>query len=104
MNHKLELASLIETLRKELSRAQSASLDKSIRFGVKEVELELEIAVEEGKETGVNTKFYVLTTKFKKEQKDEVTQRIKLKLEPMSTENKEKQGNGTVEVSYKGTK
>ena len=78
----LELAQLIASLRAELAKAQKAGKEEEIRFTVEDVELELEIAAEEAIEGGIAAKFYVLTSHYKANKKDAVTQKIKLKLKP----------------------
>jgi hypothetical protein len=82
MASQLELSQLISSLRTELAEAQSEGEGKKVRFTVEDVELDLEISAEEQGEGSIAAKFYVLTTQFKANKKDAVTQRIKLKLKP----------------------
>ncbi len=78
----LELSQLISSLRAELAKAQIEGVGKEIRFTVEDVELELEISAEEQAEGGIAAKFYVITSQFKANKKDAVTQKIRLKLKP----------------------
>lgn len=82
MAKQLELSQLISSLRAELAEAQSEGVGKAVRFTVEDVELELEIAAEEQAEGSIAAKFYVLTSQFKANKKDAVTQKIRLKLKP----------------------
>ena len=82
MTKKLELAQMIEGLRAELATAQYEGEGEAIRFVVEDVEMELEISAEEQAEGSIAAKFYVITSQFKANKKDAVTQKIKLKLKP----------------------
>lgn len=84
MVNQLELSQLILSLRAELAKAQAEGVDKEVRFTVEDVELELEISAEEQAEGSIAAKFYVLTSQFKGNKKDMVTQKIKLKLKPQA--------------------
>ncbi len=79
---KLELAEMIKGLRAQLAEAQAEGEGKDIRFTVEDVELELQIAAEKGKDGSLGAKFYVFTSQFKATEKDVVTQKLKLKLKP----------------------
>jgi hypothetical protein len=79
---KLELSQMIKSLREELIAAQEEGEGETVRFTVEDVELELDIAAEENMEGGMAAKFYVLTSQFKANKKDVVTQKIKIKLKP----------------------
>ncbi len=82
MAKELELAQLIKGLRAELAKAQTEGEDKGIRFTVEDVELDLEISTAKQVNGDIGAKFYVLTSQFKANKKDAVTQKIKLKLKP----------------------
>lgn len=82
----LELSQMIQSLRAELAKAQQAGAGEEIRFTVEDVEIELDIAAEEAIEGGIAAKFYVLTSHYKANKKDAVTQRIKLKLKPVGSD------------------
>ena len=82
---KLELSKLIQNLRTELVKAQQEGKNDELSFLVEDVELELDIATEEGIEGGIAAKFYVLTSHYKANKKDAVTQKIRLKLKPVKS-------------------
>jgi len=79
----LELAEMIKSLRAELVKAQDGGEEEKIKFNVEEIELDLEISAVMEKEATIGAKFYVLTSQVKGNEKNTVTQKIKLKLKPV---------------------
>lgn len=103
----LELAALIKSLRAELAEAQAEGEGKAISFVVEEVNLELEIAAEEAVGGGMAAKFIVLTSHFKANKKDAVTQNLQLKIRPEAVTKDAKTGKkrkGPLAVSGKAGK
>jgi hypothetical protein len=88
---KLELAEVIQALRKELYTAKQTSNGETIRFNVNSVDVEFETAVEyvlDG-EAGGKIKFFVFDADAKgsAEYKNATTHKIKLSLQPVDETN-----------------
>lgn len=83
MHDAVELADMIEQLRRELSRAAWAGESSDLRFRAEQVELELTVAVERSREPGVKVRFWVFDANATARTAGMVTQRIKLTLQPV---------------------
>jgi hypothetical protein len=80
----IPLADMIETLRRELQRAQTQSADEVIRFETEKVELELQVAISQ-KATGEGgVQFWVVKAGGKLDRTDMTTHTFRLTLVPVS--------------------
>jgi len=94
MEHTIELAEVIQELRSELQRTMKEGEGEGLRFEVQDLELELQVAVTKsvtgGGEGSAKVKFWVFEagTSGKAEASwgTERTQKLKLKLKPVSAE------------------
>ena len=94
----LPLATVIEDLRRELVIAMRKGEGEAVRFRLRPIEIELQVAVERGVEANAGAKFWVLDFGGKASAGDTVTHTIKLSLEPVGT------GGGELLVSGLGTR
>jgi hypothetical protein len=78
----VELADLIEELRRELSKAMRAGEGSELRFEPGPVELELTVGVEKVVGPEAKVRFWVLDLGASAHRSSAVTQRIKLTLDP----------------------
>ena len=88
---KLELSSVLGELRKEIAKAQLDAKDEGVRFKVKDIDVELQTAIdwEVGGEGGGKIKFWVLDidAKGSGKYKNVKTHKVKLSLQPLDTNN-----------------
>lgn len=82
----IELSEMIENLRSELSEAQEAGRNSSLRFEVEDVELELSVVV--GREAGGSgkVKFWVVEVGAEAGVSSTTAQRMTLRLRPTSAD------------------
>lgn len=78
----IELAELIEELRRELTAARIAAQGEDLYFEVGPVELEAAIVVERSATAGGKIRFWVVETGADGRLADSVTHRVKLTLDP----------------------
>ncbi|MCL2552754.1 MAG: hypothetical protein FWE15_19490 [Actinomycetia bacterium] len=78
----IELADLIEQLRRELTTAVSAGADEELRFELGPVELEAAVVVERAATAGAKVRFWVLDAGGEARAGSSETHRIKLTLDP----------------------
>lgn len=79
---KIELADYISHLRQQLTKAANEGETKSVRFEVKNLELELETVAEKTREGKGGVKFWIVSVGGSAATEDQVTQRLKLTLRP----------------------
>jgi hypothetical protein len=77
------LAKFVQHLREEVRSAITEGREDTLRFLVKSIEVELEVAVEEETSGGGGLKFWVVSAEGKAADKHAVRQKIKLQLEPV---------------------
>jgi len=78
----IELAELIEELRRELTAARTAAQGEDLYFEVGPVELEAAVAVERSATAGGKIRFWVVESGAEGRLADSVTHRVKLTLDP----------------------
>ncbi|MGW6902815.1 MULTISPECIES: trypco2 family protein [unclassified Streptomyces] len=78
----IELAEMIEELRRELTAARTAAADEDLYFEVGPVELEAAVVVERSATAGGKVRFWVVETGADGRLADSVTHRVKLTLDP----------------------
>ncbi|WP_206307018.1 trypco2 family protein [Streptomyces sp. F001] len=78
----IELAELIEELRRELTAARTAAQGEDLYFEVGPVELEAAVVVERSATAGGKIRFWVVETGADGRMADSVTHRVKLTLDP----------------------
>ncbi|WP_198668626.1 trypco2 family protein [Streptomyces triticisoli] len=78
----IELAELIEELRRELTAARIAAQGEDLYFEVGPVELEAAVVVERSATAGGKIRFWVVETGADGRLADSVTHRVKLTLDP----------------------
>lgn len=81
----LPLATVIEDLRRELIAAVRQGENEPVRFRLRPVEIELQVAVERAAEGEAGAKFWVLNFGGKASASNTVTHTIKLSLEPVGS-------------------
>jgi len=82
MDRAVELASMIQNLRAELTQAMAAGADEQLRFELGTVQLNLTVAVESSAEPGVKVRFWVIEAGGDMKRSNASTQHIQLTLEP----------------------
>lgn len=90
----LQLADMIQVLRRELARAQAQSESADILFQTEKVELELKVAVTGTVKGEGGVKFWVINAGGGLEHSNAATHTFKLTLKPVSRE-----GKGSIQVS-----
>ncbi|MFF0107450.1 trypco2 family protein [Streptomyces hirsutus] len=78
----IELAEMIEELRRELTAARTAAAGEDLYFEVGPVELEAAVAVERSATAGGKIRFWVVEAGTDGRLADNVTHRVKLTLDP----------------------
>ncbi|MEV0172917.1 trypco2 family protein [Streptomyces sp. NPDC050803] len=78
----IELAEMIEELRRELTTARTAAAGEDLYFEVGPVELEAAVAVERSATAGGKIRFWVVEAGADGRLADSVTHRVKLTLDP----------------------
>ncbi|MCP3915093.1 MAG: hypothetical protein GY711_06030 [bacterium] len=78
----LELASMIQSLRRELLTAMEEGDDEPLRFELGDVELEVQVAVESKEQGEVGVKFWVLQAGVGEEFAHSQRQTLKITLHP----------------------
>jgi hypothetical protein len=76
---------MIKTLRSELQASMIAGKDEDLKFKVKTVELELQLAIDREVGGSGGVKFWVLSADGKASVKNTDTHRITITLQPLST-------------------
>ena len=76
----IELAEALQMLRKQLMEAQDAGKDEPLRFGISDIEVEMQVTVGTQKGVSGGAKFWVLNAQGKNDSTSQVVQKIKLKL------------------------
>lgn len=93
---KLELSAVLGELRNEIAKAQLSAEGEDVRFKVKDIEVELQTAVdwELGGEGGGKIKFWVLDidAKASGKYKNSATHKIKVSLTPTDAKNPDADG------------
>ncbi|MFM8442233.1 MAG: trypco2 family protein [Methylococcus sp.] len=79
---RIRLSDLIDNLRKELIVAQRKGEGADLKFGVEEVELEVEVTSTKKGAAEAGVEFWVVTSKVEGEISNEIVHTIKLKLKP----------------------
>ncbi|MEV6010579.1 trypco2 family protein [Streptomyces sp. NPDC051976] len=78
----IELAEMIEQLRRELSTAMAAGRDEELRFALGPVELEADVVVERSATAGAKIRFWVVEGNADGRTAATTTHRVRLTLEP----------------------
>lgn len=86
LERNIPLYEMIQTLRSELQAAMLQGEGQNLRFQVKEIELELLVAVARERKMGGGIKFWVLDATGEQRAAEHVTHKFKLKLEPISSD------------------
>ena len=79
---KLELAALVQELRAELEHAIGAAEGADLQFGLREVEIELQVVAESKSTDKGGVKFWVLEAGMEEEASRSSVQTIRLTLDP----------------------
>lgn len=82
MKHGIELRTVVDQLREELTSLTQTAAGEELQFVVEDIELELKVGVTKSGGADVKAKFWVLEVGGKGEYKSEATQTVKLKLKP----------------------
>jgi hypothetical protein len=82
MDDGVELAELIQQLRRELTAAMAAGDGEQLRFEAGPVQLELTVAIQKSVDPSARVRFYVLDAGASARRGSTVTQRIMLTLDP----------------------
>jgi len=94
---KISLSEMVLSLRSELQKAQYQAEGQDLRFRVEDIEIELELAATQEGEAGGKVDFWVYSADLKGKMTDAITQRLKLRLKPLTPE-------GDLQVSRRDTK
>lgn len=86
---RIPLAKMLGQLRQELVDAKAEGEGKDLKFVVKDIEIELQIATTQEKAGGVGIKFWVVSADGTLKDSSVQTQKVKLKLEPRQGPNDE---------------
>ena len=84
----IELAQVLKSLRKELQQAQRDGKGESLRFGISELEVELQVSVAEQVGGSGGVKFWVVNASGNASSTDRSVQKIRLKLDPKTKDGK----------------
>jgi hypothetical protein len=76
----IPLPKMLAQLRSDLFAARAEGEDKTLRFLVEDIELELQMATTQEKEGGIGIKFWVLNADAKGKDSAVATQKLKLRL------------------------
>ncbi|MFF4751686.1 trypco2 family protein [Streptomyces sp. NPDC002514] len=76
----IELSDLLTSLRAEIDRARLAAAGQDVRFQIKSIDLELQVAVEKTAEANAGVKFWVVSLGGKGGGKTAQTHTVKLSL------------------------
>ena len=80
---KIALSDVIVNLRRELLEAQKKGADAELKFSVDDIELELQFSTTEDVNAKGGVKFWVYNAEVGAKLGDSVTQKLKLKLKPL---------------------
>ena len=80
--HQIPIQAVIEELRRELEASVTASEGKGLRFGVEQIEIELQVAVGEKQGDEVGAKLWVFHAGMKDEVDRRSVQTVRLTLAP----------------------
>ncbi|MFZ4699463.1 MAG: trypco2 family protein [Candidatus Methylumidiphilus sp.] len=78
----MSLSDVLQQLREELALAQEKAKDESLKFTVKDIEVELQVATTQEADGKVGFKVWLLEGGIGGKQGHEQTHKIKLRLEP----------------------
>lgn len=82
MKHGIELRTVVDNLREELSSLTLTAPGEELQFVLEDIELELKVGVTKSGGADAKAKFWVVEVGGKGEYKSDATQTVKLKLKP----------------------
>lgn len=100
----IPLAEMIEELRMQLQASMNAARGQDLRFAVKEVAVELQVAITRATEGSAGLKFWVLDASAGHKATEQMTHTFKLALEPVTGDAIDSQPRGTALVSSETTR